>query len=71
MLATARRRLEGETFRPAAPATPDPTPAKLADIAEQIGELMAAYQAKTLSAGVVFPLVSKLEVERASQRPLR
>ena len=53
--ATARARLAGESFEPVAPVVADPTPAKLADIAEQIAELMQAYQGKQLSAGVVFP----------------
>lgn len=64
VLATARARLEGETFHPVAPVQAEPAPDKLADVDQQIAELMQAYQTKQLSAGVVFPLVSKLEAER-------
>lgn len=65
VLAVAHARLSAETLPEVGPV-PDPSPdLRSARIGEQIAELMGAYRAGQLSAGLVFPQVQHLEEERA------
>lgn len=53
--------------RPADPEpAPDPSQARLTEIAGKITELMAAFNTGQLSGGVVFPAVEQLEAEAAA-----